>query len=375
MGYQLVSQYALGASVTVATACAGSGMRARARAASARLLARAFRRPLWYPVCLLVLVLAIGVVAGFALAHARLHAGVLAARVALREPVRRGSAAAPGARSVVLLSEAYVGGDAARDMERARVVARNAGVPGVQAIVLLVEAGETSRVREVVEAEVGARGMRRVRLVEVTGSGGVYARLFRYANDALHGHVVVLHHADVYFDASVACAGLLRPDGGVALALSRHPSPDCVAAAGGGDTGWEPQDLCAGYHPVSSASHDAFAFVAPVAEGFVRALRDLRVNQFGAENVVLWNLARAAALTVLNPCANVHVFHEHCDARARGRDAHQASGSEATRRAQFGATQRYGWMDPAEWGGPAAKGVDCMLLGAVEKASLTDSGL
>lgn len=191
-----------------------------------------------------------------------------------------------------------------------------------------------------------------------------YAALLARANAVTPaGSVAVVANADIYFDESLLCAGLLSPR--VALALSRHPSPDCAAASARGDTAWEPADFCAGYDPVRAASHDAFAFVAPLDGAVIARLGALRVNEFGAENVVVWALRRAG-LRVVNPCANVHAFHQHCDARARAREARQRSGSVAERRGEFAGAERWGFVDVATWGRDdfTEQGLDCLSYGA-----------
>lgn len=318
--------------------------------------------------CLYFLAFLVGLLAGVIARGRWMHAGIVRARAEPRPPVA--AAVRPHERPlrVVLLSSAYSGsgggGDAGRADERARVVAKNAALRSVAAVHLLHAGGDVAVVDAVERAVAAVVDPAPVVFDEMPRAEPLtYGTLFEYANRKLAGRVVVLANADVYFDESVACTGLLRAGRGVALSLTRHPSPDCVAGSGHGDTAWEPQDLCAAYHPVSQASHDVFAFVAPLPNAFVAALRDLRVNQFGAENVVLWNLRRFAHVEPLNPCANVHAFHAHCNAQMRGASAHQRTGNEGDRRREFGATTRYGFLDPSLWGGQDAAGVDCLLLG------------
>lgn len=264
---------------------------------------------------------------------------------------------------IALLSSAYSSTSAERDDERARTAARNAALRSVAKLHFLRGYGDMkaeSRVRSAVDrvaeaAEVVFENMRQ-------GESVTYRALFEYANRRLVGNVVVLHNADIYFDDSVACAGLLTPERRVVMALSRHPSPDCVAASGHDETGWSGQDLCEGYHVVQQASHDVFAFVPPVSEGFLDALGELRVNQFGAENVVLWNMQQEGLQTI-NPCGNVHAFHAHCDAGARAPESRGSFGNEGHRRKEFGATSEFGFIGVEKWAGQEAKGLDCLLYG------------
>ncbi|KAI0558209.1 hypothetical protein FGB62_227g012 [Gracilaria domingensis] len=139
-----------------------------------------------------------------------------------------------------------------------------------------------------------------------------YADLFREANNFV-GSIVAIVNADIYFDHSIYCAGLI--DKGAVLALSRHPSPDCISSAMGA-SGREPVDICGGYDPKWAASHDGFIFVPPVAQQVIDGLAGLRVNEFGAENVVV-HMLQQAGLNVVNPCERIHLFHQHCgDERA-----------------------------------------------------------
>ncbi|CAN8066072.1 unnamed protein product [Agarophyton chilense] len=79
-----------------------------------------------------------------------------------------------------------------------------------------------------------------------------YRHLFEEANKFI-GSIVVIANADIYFDHSIYCAGLLHER--AVLALSRHPSPDCISSARG-PSGREPLDFCGGYDPKFAASHD-----------------------------------------------------------------------------------------------------------------------
>lgn len=249
----------------------------------------------------------------------------------------------------------------ARIEELRLVVLRNLALAAVSRYELLVEGGASLPASLQNASGVGRLSTTVLRPGELV----TYAALFARANAvAPPGSVAVVANADIYFDESLSCAGLLSNR--VVLALSRHPSPDCVSASARGDTGWEPADFCAGYDPVRAASHDAFAFVVPLADDVVMALGELQVNEFGAENVAIYLLKRAG-YKVLNPCANVHAFHQHCDARDRARSAHQNAGSVADRRMQFAGADEWGFVDVAQWAGQAftgaGKGLDCLAYG------------
>jgi hypothetical protein len=300
-----------------------------------RLLTRLGNSLLRVPVGRAALLFAL-VAGGFALGlafSARALSALAAARLAVARAAPRPAVSAlmrpaDAAGGVVLLSSAYESGDAARDDERARVVAKNAALRSVAEVRMLTEFGDGAAARAVRAAVGGVKGAAPVGFVELAkGRGVTYARLFAYANEELAGRVVVLHNADIFFDESIACAGLLRAERRVVLALSRHPSPDCVYGSGHGDTGFEAQDLCAGYHPLYAASHDVFAFVPPLPDAFITALGDLRVNQFGAENVVLYNLRHAARALVGEHRRRAH----RSEARARSTRARARRRARRTR--------------------------------------------
>lgn len=266
------------------------------------------------------------------------------------------------AHGVTLVSSMYSAGYSPARIEELRlVVLRNLALVAVKRYELLVESG-TSLPSSLQNAS--APGRLSTTMLRPDESV-TYASLFRRANAiTAAGSVAVVANADIYFDESLSCAGLLSSR--VALALSRHPSPDCVAASARGDTGWEPADFCAGYDPVRAASHDAFAIVAPVAEEVLIGLGDLRVNEFGAENVVVY-LLKKAGYKVVNACSNVHAFHQHCDAKDRARSAHQKAGSVAEKRKQFAGADEWGFVDVKQWAGQAftgvSEGLDCLSYG------------
>lgn len=99
-----------------------------------------------------------------------------------------------------------------------------------------------------------------------------------------------------------------------------------------------------------------FACVPPVPEAFIAALGDRLINRFGADNVVLWNSKNVALVDALNPWENVHAFHQHSDAQAKGSGAYHSVGSEVERREEFGATKRFEFLSPAERSGSGARG-------------------
>lgn len=310
----------------------------------------------------------LGAVLGYRFSAYHRHSHILLARSSSRPRVfASASASLPSplltVLPVVLLSSVYSTDSSERDDERARTAARNSALRSVASMHFLHDSADEDAAELVRGAVTGVTDSATVIFEKLReGEEVSYRALFEYANTNLAGRVVVLHNSDIYFDESVACAGLLRPERKLVLALSRHPSPDCVAASGHDETGWSAQDLCEAYHVVHQASHDAFAFVPPVPENFLEDIGDLPVNRLGAENIVLWNLQRLG-LGTINPCGNIHAFHAHCDAGTRAGQARAASGNEGEKRKQFGATKEFGFIDVERWSGGDGKGLDCLLYG------------
>lgn len=192
-----------------------------------------------------------------------------------------------------------------------------------------------------------------------------YDTLLHHANTLPPNTVALIANADIYFNPSLLCLTLIPPK--TLVALSRHPSPDCPPSSSRGNTGWEPPDFCAGYHPVRAASHDAFAFLTPIPTSVVHAMRHVPVNHFGAENLMLYHAARAG-YRVVNPCANVHAFHLHCDAGMRKESAKQRAGNLAESRGEFAGVAEWGWVDVNGWADGRwgiGKGLDCLSWGQI----------
>lgn len=267
-------------------------------------------------------------------------------------------------RNLTLISSLYTGAYSTARIAELRLVAlRNANLRSVTRYELVHDVDDTTAAKEVAAvlrngswAKIGMHVVR-------NGEAGRYETLLRRGNEvAGKGDVVVIANADIYFDASLSCAKLVRKD--VILALSRHAGPDCALASGSGDTGWEPGDFCAGYDKRRAASHDVFVYVAPMKRAVVEGVGRLRTNEFGAENVVV-KLVSGAGYETVNACGNVHAFHQHCDVGQRAGSARQLAGSVAEKRGEFGGTGRSGFVGMEVWAegfGPG-EGLDCLAYG------------
>ncbi|KAJ8605603.1 hypothetical protein CTAYLR_000055 [Chrysophaeum taylorii] len=136
-----------------------------------------------------------------------------------------------------------------------------------------------------------------------------YADFLEYANRYLTGKVVVVAHADIYFDDTVGCVQLLRGDESrIAFAMTRRPAPSCVRASGGGHVLGLPANLCASSENIHG--YDAFAFVSPVPQSIVSAARGVKQNVLGSD-LRLIDAFVEAGYTMLNPCAQIAAFHLH----------------------------------------------------------------
>lgn len=274
----------------------------------------------------------------------------------------------PIPRDITLLSTLYTGSYAPSRLTELRlVILRNLQLPTITNYHLITE--ENTALPPLFQT-LNSTKLRTT--AQPLNTPVTYETLFATANRQAPETLAVVANADIYFDESLYCATLLAPN--ILLALSRHPSPDCSPSSSYGDTSWEPQNLCSSYHPIRSASHDAFIFTPPLPPTLLSALSKIPVNRFGAENVVIHQFLRHG-YQVLNPCANIHAFHQHCDKNARVSSAMQSAGNVASRLGQFGGAQRWGFIDPALWADEkfirngVQPGLDCLSYGRTMRAS------
>ena len=159
-------------------------------------------------------------------------------------------------------------------------------------------------------SRVEQKGIRRPPFLQVQNVSyqPTYKDIMLKVQAALGGHVVVVTHADIFFDQTILCAMKLDGNPDVMLTLSRQPSPFCPwGSSGSSSTKGEhiPGNLCEDY----LNSHDVFIFQAP-AKIDVSAL-DFHPNDYGAENVFI-EAFKLAGYRVFNPCRDIHALHHHC---------------------------------------------------------------
>lgn len=135
-----------------------------------------------------------------------------------------------------------------------------------------------------------------------------YKILLATAQKWLKGKVVVVAHADIYFDQTILCARKLVNNANTMMALSRQPSPFCPTGSSGASTQQGVhfvKNLCEDYYN----SHDAFIFKSPASVDVSQL--SIHPNRFGAENVFIRSF-KLAGYQVMNPCKDVHALHYHC---------------------------------------------------------------
>jgi hypothetical protein len=128
----------------------------------------------------------------------------------------------------------------------------------------------------------------KLRLVD-HGRRVTYADLFAYANEHLHGRLVAIANADIYFDE-----GLARLD-----AVDLADTLLCLSR-------WDVQHDGSASLFEHGESQDAWIFDAPIRPFPC----DFPLGVPGCENRLAWEAA-AAGLTVVNPARSLRAFHLH----------------------------------------------------------------
>jgi hypothetical protein len=149
----------------------------------------------------------------------------------------------------------------------------------------------------------------------------------QYANDKLHGKLVVILNADIYLGRGVdqliqrRCC-LLEPSRSsgpaTVLSLTRHEHGICNRKTEGAAcvqrvaTCSAEQEWCGCPFMKGGkyfGSHDSFWFVAPLKEMLVQECKHVQ-NRWGAEHKVINELVRAG-YHVANPSLTVYTYHHH----------------------------------------------------------------
>ena len=90
--------------------------------------------------------------------------------------------------------------------------------------------------------------------------------------------------------------------------LTRHDTPENVHLCSHAHA----QDLCG---PTSSylGSHDSLVFrlLVPVSSQLLDKI-DYRLNLYGIEQVMMFNLRTYGGYKIKNPCKILHIIHHHC---------------------------------------------------------------
>lgn len=130
-----------------------------------------------------------------------------------------------------------------------------------------------------------------------------YADLVMYANAHLPGQIAIVMNGDCVFTDTVQLFHQMPSDN--VYGLSRRQSQE-VAYANCEDDSVSYKDQCRHY----TGSHDAFGFVPPLAVSLVDDLH-YHQNLWGADPLTI-SVFKRAKFTVLNPCFDIVLLHNHC---------------------------------------------------------------
>jgi hypothetical protein len=130
-----------------------------------------------------------------------------------------------------------------------------------------------------------------------------YADLVLYANAHLPGQIAIVMNGDCVFTDTVQLFHQMPPDH--VYGLSRRQSQE-VPYANCEDDSVSYKDQCRHY----TGSHDAFGFVPPLSTSLVDDLH-YHQNLWGADPLTI-SVFKRAKFTVLNPCFDIVLLHNHC---------------------------------------------------------------
>lgn len=143
----------------------------------------------------------------------------------------------------------------------------------------------------------------------------MYSDYLEYANSHLIGQIVIIQNSDVFWtNQSLRQIHALKP--GKIFALSRHSNVPSLALTNCRSITRHNNNLCLNY----IASHDAFAFIAPLDPQIIRHLV-FKQNTWGVENVLI-EAFRYSGYDVYNPCLELRLYHAHCS-KHRGATGHR----------------------------------------------------
>jgi hypothetical protein len=220
-----------------------------------------------------------------------------------------------------------------RSVELLSVLLSNLENPAITAIHLLWQGNDPLyQIPPQLSVSLIERGLLKKLILTEVKHQPTYKEQFLYANEKLRrGAIVIITNADIYFDSSISCVGVLPVEfvkfdhfyrnetSRVALSLSRRKGGFCeskpehsfITRKGKGRRRKSMNvtlfDLCANY----TKSHDMFVFTPPIPKSVIDNTDHPQNLGYGAENMVIDTLQQAG-FVVLNPCETVQGYHLHC---------------------------------------------------------------
>jgi hypothetical protein len=126
------------------------------------------------------------------------------------------------------------------------------------------------------------------------GPQPLYADIFAFANTLPAGTVCAISNADIWLKAfsDMRLVEMIRVTPKQMFALTRYES-----------------DMTSPLIDTYRGSHDTFIFASPIDTSILKHIR-FPQNVWGSENVLLYEMKKLG-FTVLNPCRQLQIVHEH----------------------------------------------------------------
>lgn len=212
-------------------------------------------------------------------------------------------------RRIHLLATFFPALEASRNAELRQSLHANVNNPYIDMLHIFVDGNTTAEAVPLPKRYLG----KRVHVI-FQERQPTYADLVVYANTHLAGQVAIIMNGDCVFTDTVQLFHQMPPDH--VYGLSRRQSTE-VAYADCEDESVSYKDQCRHY----TGSHDAFGFVPPLVGSVVDNLH-YHQNLWGADPLTV-SVFKRAMFTVVNPCFDIVLLHNHCSNWRAGLKQHK----------------------------------------------------
>jgi len=126
------------------------------------------------------------------------------------------------------------------------------------------------------------------------GPQPLYADMFIYANTLPPGTLCIISNSDIWIKSieNVSLLSYLQQKEALMYAITRYE-----------------HDMTCPLIDTYRGSHDAFIFKLPINESIIKHIK-FPQNVWGSENVLLYEVNKLK-YTILNPCKQIQIVHEH----------------------------------------------------------------